>query len=54
RYRALSYVWGPAKPERAILCNGVYIKVTLNLFDALYELRKIRPEQNWWINAICL
>jgi hypothetical protein len=54
RYRALSYVWGPAEPRRTIICNGVSIPVTQNLYGALVELRTLGTAANWWIDAICI
>jgi hypothetical protein len=43
-YEAISYVWGTELAEDPIVCNGVAMTVTRNLFDAL---RHLRPFPNW-------
>lgn len=38
-YEAISYVWGTELAEEPIVCNGVAMTVTRNLFDTLKYLR---------------
>ena len=40
RFIALSYVWGPPKPERSIIVNGKFLKIRENLHALLQVLHK--------------
>lgn len=58
---ALSYTWGSLSNKEKILVNDTPFPVTLNLFEALLEIRKqVRSLQDkktiplLWIDAICL
>ncbi|OAL46410.1 HET-domain-containing protein [Pyrenochaeta sp. DS3sAY3a] len=58
---ALSYTWGSLNNKEKILVNDTPFPITLNLFEALLEIRKqIRSLQDkktiplLWIDAICL
>jgi hypothetical protein len=53
-YEALSYVWGDRAGLREINCNGVSIKVTKNLFDALVAIRMPTTARSLWVDAICI
>ena len=53
-YTALSYVWGPLQPQKAIRCNGFRFAITLNLQGAIRALRKVEETRVMWIDYICL
>jgi hypothetical protein len=53
-YRALSCVWGIGTTRKAIVLNGRPAYVTVNLYNALYHLRKIFPHTYLWIDALCI
>ncbi|KAF2119506.1 heterokaryon incompatibility protein-domain-containing protein [Lophiotrema nucula] len=53
-YEALSYVWGDRADLREISCNGVPMKVTRNLFDALVAIRVPTASRSLWVDAICI
>jgi hypothetical protein len=53
-YEALSYVWGDRADPREISCNGVSVKVTRNLFDALVTFRFLTASRWLWVDAICI
>ncbi|KAE8441309.1 hypothetical protein EG329_005539 [Mollisiaceae sp. DMI_Dod_QoI] len=55
KYEALSYVWGqePHEYDHIELC-GRTIKVTRNLFSALYHLRKPIDSRVLWVDALCI
>jgi Heterokaryon incompatibility protein (HET) len=49
-YDAMSYVWGTKRHAESIICNGVEMMVTENLFSALHHLRpqpSIPSEEPW-------
>ena len=53
-YIAISYVWGDAAYRTPILCNGEVMYVTLNLAEALRELRDSVAPKRIWADAICI
>jgi hypothetical protein len=53
-YEALSYVWGPEKPQRSITINENDLNVRENLWLALYHLRLGSETRVLWIDAICI
>lgn len=53
-YTALSYVWGPPKPQKAINCNGFRFAITKNLQGAIRALRKVDEMRVMWIDQICI
>jgi hypothetical protein len=55
-FEALSYTWcgGQLSSSCLIICNGIEIKTTGNLFDALKHLRKPYHERTIWIDALCI
>ena len=53
-YESLSYVWGPSTQARKMLCNGVEINVTDNLYAALGRMRKATQIRTLWVDAICI
>jgi hypothetical protein len=38
-YETLSYVWGDAKQQREIVCDGASLSITKSLYDALKAVR---------------
>ncbi|KAF9696939.1 hypothetical protein EKO04_004716 [Ascochyta lentis] len=53
-FEALSYVWGEAAGERAILLNGQRYTTTNNLYTALVHLRRNNEDRCLWIDALCI
>ncbi len=66
-FLALSYTWGTAiydadfnSPDQplertcSIVCDGVDLKVTQNLFNACTQLRDNGPGKYVWIDAVCI
>lgn len=43
----------PKQDTKVIVCNGEPIKVLVNLYDALLQLRR-RESAEYWIDAICV
>ncbi|PNP83708.1 hypothetical protein FNYG_02925 [Fusarium nygamai] len=54
KFDALSYMWGEGQAEQTITLNGVSLNVRRNLWDALHYLRKHAPDNDYWIDAICI
>ncbi|AEO64174.1 08acf9fb-117d-4bfd-a2d1-6d1b65a21ac1 [Thermothielavioides terrestris] len=52
-YEALSYVWGDATKEKAVLCNGRALGITASLERALRRLR-LRQPRTLWIDQLCI
>jgi hypothetical protein len=53
KYVALSYHWGDPKITTPITVNNVQVNVTVNLGDALRQLRS-RPTLRIWVDALCI
>ncbi|KAF2035905.1 HET-domain-containing protein, partial [Setomelanomma holmii] len=53
-YEALSYVWGRDRSVGNLTLNGHSIEITLNLQDALVQLRLPTKDRLIWIDAICI
>lgn len=53
-YTALSYTWGDPKIRKAIVVDGQTLEVTVNLFDALRNLRSSQRTQTLWVDAVCI
>lgn len=53
-FEALSYVWGDAGITKDILCNGHGVPVTVNLYDALSQLRLPDRPRTLWVDALCI
>lgn len=53
-YQALSYVWGDENQTRYVSCNGYSFTITLNLFQALWQLRESGNSKPLWVDAICI
>jgi hypothetical protein len=54
KYAAISYVWGRPKNKVQIICDDRIIKVTVNLADALYQIRNRNESIMVWADAICI
>jgi hypothetical protein len=54
RYKALSYAWGDTSDSRNVYCDNKVIKVTSNLFSALWQLREKETYEYLWVDAICI
>lgn len=53
-YAALSYVWGDSESTIPILINNCRTIVTINLHNALAQIRASFPYPLLWIDAICI
>lgn len=65
-YQALSYVWGPPFKSMGIVCNGMPLTVTKNLYEALLACLSLNTNdlgkhkgsatsiQYIWIDALCI
>ncbi|KAK5231836.1 hypothetical protein LTR47_006969 [Exophiala xenobiotica] len=53
-FEALSYEWKQAYGYAEVCCNGIALKVTRNLVDALKSLRYRSKNRHLWIDAICI
>lgn len=56
-YEALSYYWGPVASVdnvRLIDLEDGMLPISLNVFDALVQLRKRDAPQYLWIDAVCI
>ncbi|KAM5347745.1 hypothetical protein ACJ41O_007569 [Fusarium nematophilum] len=53
-YAALSYTWGDPSITVEIFLNGCPIRVTSNLYHALYCLRRTDEDQYLWVDAVCI
>jgi hypothetical protein len=54
-YEALSYTWGSTNEYPCqITSNNIRIPVKQNLFDALYQLRKLDASRLLWVDALCI
>jgi hypothetical protein len=52
-YNALSYCWGDPNFRLKIFVNGVQMAVTVNLYDATWQLRALKI-YDIWVDAICI
>ncbi|KFA69261.1 hypothetical protein S40285_07418 [Stachybotrys chlorohalonatus IBT 40285] len=53
-YYALSYVWGDASCTRSIVCNGLVLDITLNLYEALVQMSTEDPDRMLWVDSLCI
>ncbi|CAA9956441.1 HET-domain-containing protein [Pyrenophora teres f. maculata] len=53
-YEAVSYVWGDATDQETILCGGLRVSITGNLFEALQRFRAPDATRTLWADAICI
>jgi Heterokaryon incompatibility protein (HET) len=54
QYDALSYVWGDPENQKDIEVDGACYRVSANLFEALWHLRRERVSRVLWADAICI
>lgn len=54
KYHALSYRWGVAEDMVDAVCNGVPIRITKSLSEALQQLSCIEGIELIWADAICI
>jgi hypothetical protein len=53
-YTALSYVWGSEEDAATIRVDGIAVKVTQNLRDALATLQMPDQERLMWVDALAI
>ncbi|VUC26349.1 unnamed protein product [Clonostachys rosea] len=53
-FYALSYVWGTSPDKEFIICNGVPVEITRNLYDALSQLIVHTPDIELWTDSLCI
>ena len=53
-YETLSYTWGDPTLNNDIVANGRVIKITKNLYTALWYLRKSDEPRVIWADGICI
>lgn len=53
-YEALSYAWGDRRVTRNINVNGHVVPVTVNLEEALRQLRHTSTPRDLWVDALCI
>ena len=53
-FEALSYAWGDPTIRTPVFCDGRILKVTINLRDALKQLRRRDNPRFLWVDAICI
>jgi hypothetical protein len=45
---------GQNEPDATILCNGVDVEISANLFDALRQLRNVQIPVVIWVDFLCI
>ena len=53
-YDALSYTWGRTGKAATITVDGITMGVTLNVYEALQQIRSEDESRYLWIDAICI
>ncbi|KAG5804774.1 hypothetical protein H9Q74_009813 [Fusarium xylarioides] len=53
-YDAISYVWGNAAQRRSIQCQGHHVDMTMNLFEALRQIRQPHEPRRIWADSLCI
>ncbi|RGP81444.1 Heterokaryon incompatibility protein [Fusarium longipes] len=54
KYEALSYHWGDATVKRQMNCSGCDIDITVNLHNALSDLRLPDRQRVLWVDQLCI
>lgn len=54
RYETISYVWGDPTVRESIICDGVLVETTQNLYQALKQFREPTTSRLLWADAICI
>ncbi|XHG04947.1 hypothetical protein AWENTII_008201 [Aspergillus wentii] len=53
-YDAISYAWGNTTRKITISVNDCRLGVTMNLWSALFRLRRKEERRRLWVDAICI
>ncbi|KAF1929954.1 HET-domain-containing protein [Didymella exigua CBS 183.55] len=53
-YEAISYVWGSEEQPDDIECDGMLLKTTSNLKDALRQVRLADSPRRLWADSVCI
>jgi hypothetical protein len=53
-YVAISYVWGSKEDERMVEINGAEVRVRINCWYALWQVRRVNSESYYWIDSLCI
>jgi hypothetical protein len=53
-FETVSYVWGDPTITESITCNGIPLKITQSLHDALCQFRLTSGSRLLWTDAICI
>lgn len=53
-YEAISYVWGNPSRTAQITCNGVPLRITQSIHDALARVRHTDKPRRLWADQICI
>jgi hypothetical protein len=54
KYTALSYCWGNSTDRVEIPCDGKILSITSSLHEAILAIHKFSPDQDLWIDQICI
>lgn len=53
-YEGLSYAWGDPNVVATVACNGIEVKVTKSLRNALWRVRDTEEPKIIWADALCV
>lgn len=53
-FEAISYVWGCGTKRKKVICNGVRLKITANLLQALVAVRYPSRPRNVWADSVSI
>ena len=53
-FEAISYVWGTPFKNQSITCHGKVIRITINLCEALRQVRLAYKPRTLWMDSICI
>lgn len=53
-FEAISYVWGRGTKRKKVICNGVRLKITANLLQALVAVRYPSRPRNVWADSVSI
>jgi hypothetical protein len=54
QYEAISYCWGDCTDQVNLSCNGIDVRVTRSLADALRAFRNSHKVRVLWADALCI
>lgn len=54
KYLAISYRWGDGSLNETITCNGHTVRISTNLYSALWRIRQPTQAINLWCDALCI